>query len=351
LSARIHDALDDSEQVEGRAGKAVAQTARGSAPETMAAFLRFYVRELSGLSWVPTGGAKGGHAMKRLAVSGLALSVLGASPAFADMPPLSEQVAAIVQPQLDQYSDLSLGVVVGVVQPGTSGAVNTSIFYFGKLVDQNNNPIPLDGATEFEIGSVTKTFTATVLASQIQEQPWLLDLPINRIFPQTPVYKGQQITIRDLADYTSGLPDSNRDGGNASCTFDGATIEQCYNLSLLFQNLSKPKLSALQFAPGTQYLYSDLAVALLALAEPSLAGSQSTKPLQLLSEWEALVDSVVLQPLRMRLTHAFDPALDPALLPQGYDEDPSGHISPGRGHDTSWRHLSAPAASFRHLTI
>jgi D-alanyl-D-alanine-carboxypeptidase/D-alanyl-D-alanine-endopeptidase len=257
------------------------------------------------------------------------------SAAFADSPSLSQQVAAIVQPYLDKYPDLSLGVAVGVAQPGTSGAINTSIFYFGKLTDHDGSPIPLDGATEFEIGSVTKTFTATVLAAQIQDQPSLLDLPINQIFRQTPTYKGQQITIRDLADYTSGLPDSNRDGGSANCTFSGAQIEDCYDLALMFQHLPKPAFTKVQFAPGTAYLYSDLAVALLALAEPSLSGSQTTKPLQLLSEWEALVDSLVLQPLRMKATHAFDPALDPALLPKGYDMDSSG-IEPALSHNTSW---------------
>jgi CubicO group peptidase (beta-lactamase class C family) len=270
---------------------------------------------------------------------GLGLGILTGytcgSAAFADTPSLSQQVAAIVQPYLDKYSDVSLGVAVGVVQPGTSGAINTSIFYFGKLVDQDGNPIPLDGATEFEIGSVTKTFTATVLAAQIQDQPSLLDLPINQIFRQTPTYKGQQITIGDLADYTSGLPDSNRDVGSPNCTFSGAQIDDCYDLSLMFQHLAKPRFTTVQFAPGTAYLYSDLAVALLALAEPSLSGSQATKPLQLLSEWEALVDSLVLQPLRMKATHAFDPALDPALLPKGYDMDSSG-IEPALSHNPSW---------------
>ena len=275
--------------------------------------------------------------MKRFAVIGLTLSVLGgAGQASADTPPLSEQIAAIVQPQLDSHPDLNLGVAVDVVQPGTSGAVNTSIFYFGKLVDQNNNPIPLDGATEFEIGSVTKTFTTTVLAAQFQYQPSLLDLPINQIFRRTPTYKGQQITLRDLADYTSGLPGSNRGQGSASCTFDGAQIEDCYDLHLMFQHLSNPTFTTLQFAPGTRYLYSDLAVAVLALAEPSLSGSQTTKPLQLLSEWEGLVGSVLLQPLRMKSTHAFDPALDPPLLPKGYHKDPSGNISPALSHNTSW---------------
>ena len=107
-------------------------------------------------------------------------------------------------------------------------------------------------------------------------------------------------------------------------------------MSLMFQNLANRMLSGLNFAPGTAYLYSDLAVALLALAEPVLSDSQTTNPLGLLNEWEALVDSIVLQPLRMKATHAFDPALDPALLPQGFTENSSGQITPALNHNTSW---------------
>jgi serine-type D-Ala-D-Ala carboxypeptidase/endopeptidase len=271
-----------------------------------------------------------------LIVSGVLSTCLGGNAALAGTPTLPQQVAAIIQPQLDQYQGASVGVVVGIVMPGASGAITTGIYYFGNVVDENNNPIPLNGTTEFEIGSVTKTFTATMLAALIQGRPWLLNLPINRIFPQTPRFQGQPVTIRDLADYTSGLPDTNRGEGSASCTFSGGTIATCYDFASLFQNLSNPTLSALQFVPGSAYLYSDLAVALLALAEPTLAGSTSSEPLQLLREWETMLDSMVLEPLRMGSTHAFSPAYDPALLPQGYKLNASGQIVQALNHNTSW---------------
>ena len=249
---------------------------------------------------------------------------------------LAQQVENIVQPQLDNYPNVNVGVAVGVVQPGTNNAIATSIFYFGQLVDQNGDPIPLDGATEYEIGSVTKTFTTAVLASQIQERPWLLNVFTNRIFPQTPTFQGQRTMIRDLADYTSGLPDTNRDGGSATCKFSGGTIEDCYDVDLMFQHLANPNLSALQFAPGTQYLYSDLAVALLALAEPVLAGLSNRDRLRLLAEWKAMVGSIVLEPLRMKSTHPFDPRFDPAVLPQGYTLASSGGVTPALNHNPSW---------------
>ena len=248
---------------------------------------------------------------------------------------LAKQVAAIVQPQLDKHPDLDLGVAVGVVQPGSNGAITTNIFFFGKLSDEDGAPISLDGGTEFEIGSVSKTFTATVLASLLQKAPSLLETSTNSIFAQTPTFDGTETTIGELATYTSGLPDSNRGKGTGTCTFGGGTIDDCYDLELMFAQLSNPALSALQFAPGTDYLYSDLGFALLALAEPVMAGSKTTDPLMLLQEWENMVDSIVLQPLGMNSTHAFDPASDPALLPKGYRQESSGIVT-ALGHNDSW---------------
>jgi CubicO group peptidase (beta-lactamase class C family) len=140
--------------------------------------------------------------MKKLALLAVMLIFIG--PAQAVPPPscpasLADQVAAIVQPQLDKYPKLSLGVTVDIVKPGSKGSILTYIFYFGKLVDSNGAPITLDGATEFEIGSVSKTFTTTILASLIQNDPSLLDVSTNSIFPETPIFHGQPTTIRDLA--------------------------------------------------------------------------------------------------------------------------------------------------------
>jgi D-alanyl-D-alanine-carboxypeptidase/D-alanyl-D-alanine-endopeptidase len=109
----------------------------------------------------------------------------------------------------------------------------------------------------------------------------------------------------------------------------------------MFENLADPALTTLQFAPGTQYHYSDLAVALLALAEPVLAGSVKNNPIpllhppRLLQAWERMLGSIVLRPLGMNLTHPFSPALDPPLLPRGYSSDSSG-ISTGLNHNNSW---------------
>ncbi|HKD66333.1 MAG TPA: serine hydrolase [Candidatus Binataceae bacterium] len=283
--------------------------------------------------------------MKKLLVLALIL-LLGAaaraSAATSCPASLFDQVSAIVQPQLDTHPELKLAAVVGIVEPASDGAVLTHIFYFGHAVDSNGAPLTLDGATEFEIGSVSKTFTAAIFASLLERNGSLFKLPTNRIFRQTPAFMGQQTTLGDLSNYTSGLPDSNRGLGSDSCTFGGGTITNCFDLELMFQNLSDTALSGLAFLPGSEFLYSDLGYALLALAEPVLGGlvkknpGQLRLPDRLLQGWETMLGSIVLQPLGMNSTHAFDPAIDPPVLPKGFHSDLSGKVTTALDHNTSW---------------
>jgi len=68
----------------------------------------------------------------------------------------------------------------------------------------------------------------------------------------------------------------------------------------MFQNLSDTALSGLAFLPGSEFLYSDLGYALLALAEPVLGGlvkknpGQLRLPDRLLQGWETMLGSIVL---------------------------------------------------------
>jgi CubicO group peptidase (beta-lactamase class C family) len=61
----------------------------------------------------------------------------------------------------------------------------------------------------FEIGSVSKTFTALLVADLIERGRWSLDDPIAKHLPagaQVPRQGERQITVRDLVTHSSGLP-------------------------------------------------------------------------------------------------------------------------------------------------
>ena len=58
----------------------------------------------------------------------------------------------------------------------------------------------------FEIGSITKTFTATLLASMVRDGLVALDDPVAEQLPVAPPVEGRPITFEDLATHRSGLP-------------------------------------------------------------------------------------------------------------------------------------------------
>jgi CubicO group peptidase (beta-lactamase class C family) len=67
----------------------------------------------------------------------------------------------------------------------------------------------LDQRTVFEIGSITKTFTGTLLGDLVARGEVKLDDPITQYLPQgakAPERDGKVITLLDLATHSSGLP-------------------------------------------------------------------------------------------------------------------------------------------------
>jgi CubicO group peptidase (beta-lactamase class C family) len=67
----------------------------------------------------------------------------------------------------------------------------------------------IDDRTAFEIGSVTKTMVAALLADLIGRGEIALDDPLEKLLPPgtaVPSFNGSHISIRHLVAHTSGLP-------------------------------------------------------------------------------------------------------------------------------------------------
>ncbi len=136
---------------------------------------------------------------------------------------------------------------------------DNSYFYGYGSTEKGHNHIPGSDAI-FEIGSITKTFTATLLAYYVGEHKVALSDPITKYLPDSVAANKelQQITLQMLANHTSGLPrlPSNLELSNTTMINPYKT----YNKEQLFAALKDCKL---QSVPGEKYTYSNLAAGLL----------------------------------------------------------------------------------------
>jgi D-alanyl-D-alanine-carboxypeptidase/D-alanyl-D-alanine-endopeptidase len=102
---------------------------------------------------------------------------------------------------LDRHARKHVGVAVAITWQGER-------WMFGRGRLRASEAAHVDADTIFEIGSVTKVFTATLLADMVEQGLVGLDDPVQRHLPDevsVPI-RGRPITLCDLATQTSGLP-------------------------------------------------------------------------------------------------------------------------------------------------
>ncbi len=182
------------------------------------------------------------------------------------------------------------------------------------LLDKGRRVIAVggvNGGNVFEIGSITKTFTASVLADMVGRGEVRLDDPVANYLPRAvrmPV-RGRPITLLDLATQSSGLP---RMPDNFTPR-DSANPYADYSVQQLYEFLSRYHLPR---DPGAAYEYSNLGMGLLG----------HTLSLKARTTYEQLVTRRILTPLGMTETAiTLTPAMRARLAP-GHDGE--GHVVP-----------------------
>ena len=206
-----------------------------------------------------------------------ALALLSAS-AAAQTIPTDSAVRAIIKPRVD--TGRFAGIAVGFITRDGRQQVTA----YGPKAGVT----PFDVNTVFEIGSITKTFTAAILADMVAKKEVALDEPVANLLPagtKVPARDGKQITLLDLATQTSGLP---RLPGNMVIT-DVKNPYASYTTAMMYDFLASYSLPR---GIGAQYEYSNLGMGLLGHALSVRAGK----------DYESLVTERVLAPLGMRDT-------------------------------------------------
>lgn len=109
-----------------------------------------------------------------------------------------DQVKEISQESVD--NGYNVGLALGIIDE--SG--KQSIYTFGKMDVAKNKPITK--ATIFEIGSISKVFTAEMLAKFVIEGRVSLDDEVRKFIPALVNSDAGKITLKELSTHTSGLP-------------------------------------------------------------------------------------------------------------------------------------------------
>jgi D-alanyl-D-alanine-carboxypeptidase/D-alanyl-D-alanine-endopeptidase len=209
----------------------------------------------------------------------MASIVSAKSPSDSCIPPDSE-IRRILSERVDGQKQ-SVGIVVGIVGP--EGRRLVAHGHFGA-----DDLRPVNGGTVFEIGSVTKVFTALLLADMAQRGEVELIDPVAKYLPkdvEAPQRDGKIITLADLASHYSGLP---RMPDNFAPR-DSANPYADYSVERLYEFLSSHRLTR---DIGARWEYSNLGYGLLGHALARRAGG----------DYETLVRDRILAPLGMEST-------------------------------------------------
>jgi D-alanyl-D-alanine carboxypeptidase len=184
------------------------------------------------------------------AVLAVAALALGAAPATAD--PLPELDTAAIEAAIaglpDEEASGALVQVRGAAGEwqGTSGVGNL----------HSGQPVPRNG--RFRIGSMTKTFVATVALQLVAKGKLRLDRTVQSYAPGLLPAEYPPITVDHLLTYTSGLPGVDIDHKDPDWflahRFDTWTPRQMFDVAFYTAGALEPLL----FDPGTRQRYGNI---------------------------------------------------------------------------------------------
>lgn len=157
------------------------------------------------------------------------------------------------------------------LEPGSPGAV-VGIFETGGIrfakgygLANLDYDIPITTKTVFDIGSVSKQFTAACIFLLEQQQRLSIDDPIQMHLPEIPVYHGETVRIRHLINHTSGLRDYVE-----LMAYEGTPYENLFTEDQGLEMMARQKDR--NFPPGTQFMYNNGGYLLLAIIVRRVSG-------------------------------------------------------------------------------
>jgi CubicO group peptidase (beta-lactamase class C family) len=135
------------------------------------------------------------------------------------------------------------GCAVGVYRAGRM------VFAKGYGMADLERRVPITPRTVFDIGSVSKQFTAAAIVLLAQQGKLSLDDDVRRFVPELPVYE-DTVTVRHLLHHTSGLADY-----SGLLRVSGVRYDDVSTPAQALAAIARQR--TLQFRPGTRHQYNN----------------------------------------------------------------------------------------------
>ncbi|AEI65808.1 serine hydrolase domain-containing protein [Corallococcus macrosporus] len=250
-------------------------------------------------------------------MNGLRWRLTGVVMAWVLVAPLAE--AANVKQEVDRYISgfHQKGLFNGTVLVANERGILLKKGYGAANLEWK---VPNAPDTKFRIGSITKSFTATVILQLAAEGKLQLDDPITKHLPDYRKDTGDRVTITHLLNHTSGIP---------SYTSKPAIMKDADGFESVAAFVKKACSDDLEFEPGTKYAYNNSGYFLLGAIIEKLTGQTYAEAVQ----------ARILGPLGMKDT-GYD--VSATVLPKrasGYAQAPGGIVN------AAWLDMNLPYAA------
>ena len=168
-----------------------------------------------------------------------------------------------IQPQVDKlfarWTTSTPGCAVGADLAGTP--MVRSVYGMADL----EHDVPITPDTVFEVGSVSKQFTAAAVLLLARDGKLSLDDKVRKYIPEMPDVAAN-ITIRQMLNHTAGL----RDWGNLVAIAGWPRTTRVHTHALVLDLVSHQRM--LNFEPGTRWSYSNTGYNLAAILVDRVSG-------------------------------------------------------------------------------
>lgn len=255
--------------------------------------------------------------MKTLLLLPLCLALVTCNAQNKEIPTDNRQVSELdrlVQKEAAAYmkDPARVGLSIGIFKDGKSHFYNYGTSELGK------SELPTSKSV-YEIASITKTFTGTILAHALVDQKVKLEDDIRKYLEENYPnleFEKHPVTIGNLANHSSGLPQFLPDQSETfkkpmdSVAFLLADFYKNYSNKDFYRDLHEAKIG---FAPGTDFKYSNVGT--------QIAGDILEKVYA--KSYEKLLSEYITKPLKMNQTIV---GTNSSQLLTGYNE--KGKIMP-----------------------